>query len=249
MTDTDLVRRDIPGFPEYQADSDGEIWSVRNHNGLGSFRICKQFNGKYYRVNLYQSGLRYRRDVHVLIATAFHGKKPDGAICRHLDGNRNNNRPENLRWGTYKENVHDRIAHGTMGVKLTEAKVKEIIACIADGQVYRDIAKRFGVGMDAISCIARGQTWKHIPRSVMSEAIPDGLHANIEPVPRFRGRCSACGGTLAEGPSQQYVETRLGLMVQDGRLLIQGGRFRHRHCPAGGTEASVSPSGVRWTGD
>jgi hypothetical protein len=34
-------------------------------------------------------------------------------VCRHLDGNPINNRLENLRWGTHKENKADAIKHGT----------------------------------------------------------------------------------------------------------------------------------------
>ena len=43
--------------------------------------------------------------VHRLVCEAFHGKPPfDGAIVLHLDEDPSNNRPENLRWGTRKEN-------------------------------------------------------------------------------------------------------------------------------------------------
>jgi hypothetical protein len=45
--------------------------------------------------------------VHRLVCEAFHGPAPDGAnIVLHLDENALNNRPENLRWGTQKENLN-----------------------------------------------------------------------------------------------------------------------------------------------
>jgi hypothetical protein len=47
------------------------------------------------------------RKVHQLVCEAFHGPKPfDGAVVIHLDENALNNRPENLRWGTQKENLN-----------------------------------------------------------------------------------------------------------------------------------------------
>lgn len=43
--------------------------------------------------------------VHRFVCEAFHGPAPfDGAIVIHLDENAHNNRPENLKWGTHKEN-------------------------------------------------------------------------------------------------------------------------------------------------
>ncbi len=44
--------------------------------------------------------------IHLIVATAFHGEKPsDDHVVDHIDTNRKNNRPENLRWLTKLENV------------------------------------------------------------------------------------------------------------------------------------------------
>ena len=45
--------------------------------------------------------------IHRLVCEAFHGIAPfDRAVVLHLDENALNNRPENLRWGTQKENLN-----------------------------------------------------------------------------------------------------------------------------------------------
>jgi len=45
--------------------------------------------------------------VHQLVCAAFHGPKPfDKAVVIHLDEDGQNNRPENLKWGTQKENLN-----------------------------------------------------------------------------------------------------------------------------------------------
>ena len=50
---------------------------------------------------------QHPRKAHQLVCEAFHGQKPfDGAVVLHLDENALNNRPENLRWGTQKENLN-----------------------------------------------------------------------------------------------------------------------------------------------
>lgn len=42
-----------------------------------------------------------------LVGEAFHGPPPfDGAGVMHIDENAANNRPENLKWGTQKENLN-----------------------------------------------------------------------------------------------------------------------------------------------
>lgn len=44
--------------------------------------------------------------VHRIVATAFHGSQPlDKPIVDHIDTNRKNNRPENLRWVSRLENI------------------------------------------------------------------------------------------------------------------------------------------------
>lgn len=45
--------------------------------------------------------------VHRLVCEAFHGGPPDPtSIVIHLDEDATNNRPENLKWGTQKENLN-----------------------------------------------------------------------------------------------------------------------------------------------
>jgi len=50
--------------------------------------------------------------IHRLVCEAWHGPRPEGMECRHLDGNPFNNTPDNLRWGTSKENAQDTLRHG-----------------------------------------------------------------------------------------------------------------------------------------
>jgi hypothetical protein len=45
--------------------------------------------------------------IHRLVCEAFHGVAPfERAVVIHIDENALNNRPENLRWGTQKENLN-----------------------------------------------------------------------------------------------------------------------------------------------
>lgn len=45
--------------------------------------------------------------VHRLVCEAFHGPKPfEGAVVIHIDEDALNNRPENLKWGSMRENMN-----------------------------------------------------------------------------------------------------------------------------------------------
>lgn len=51
--------------------------------------------------------------VHVLVAAAFHGPRPEGLEVCHNDGNPQNNVASNLRYDTMSGNMLDRVKHGT----------------------------------------------------------------------------------------------------------------------------------------
>jgi hypothetical protein len=44
--------------------------------------------------------------MHRLICEAFHGEPKPGQVVLHLDEDATNNRPDNLRWGSQKENLN-----------------------------------------------------------------------------------------------------------------------------------------------
>lgn len=64
---------------------------------------------KYLRVGLCRDGELNMKKVHLLVAEAFIGPRPKGAVCRHLNDDPSDNRVENLRWGTASENQQDSV--------------------------------------------------------------------------------------------------------------------------------------------
>lgn len=103
-----------------------EVWraipySTYEASSLGRIRNCT--TGKIQQPQLGKDGYlfvgvrfldrKFSKKVHQLVCLAFHGVTPAGSECvRHLDGNKLNNQPCNLRWGTNKENAADTILHG-----------------------------------------------------------------------------------------------------------------------------------------
>ena len=101
--------------------------------------------------------------VHTLVCTAFHGEAPSTAheVC-HLNGNRSDNRAENLAWGTREENARDRTVHGTQNLcVLTWAQVDEIRARYVRGVVtQKALAREYGVGLNTIARVVRHETYR-----------------------------------------------------------------------------------------
>ena len=65
---------------------------------------------------------------HRLVLHAFVGECPFGCEALHINGNKLDNRLENLRWGTRKENVADSVVLSTIYVKVGKFLVIESTA-------------------------------------------------------------------------------------------------------------------------
>ena len=62
-----------------------------------------QWDGKRF---LYVVNRKSTYKVARLVCSAFNGIPKKGLVCMHLDEDSSNNKPENLKWGTQKENLN-----------------------------------------------------------------------------------------------------------------------------------------------
>jgi hypothetical protein len=114
-------------------------------------------------------GNRGRDYVHKIVLTTFVGPRPKGMECRHLNGDRGDNRLENLRWGTRMENLADMVRHGTDpqgerngAARLTDDAVRAIRSM--HWKFLEVLARRFGVTTLNVRAVVLGKTWKHVRR-------------------------------------------------------------------------------------
>ena len=99
----------------YFVDDEGNVWSNKNWRGYGLRKLTPFPNSYgYLAVKVCCNGGMKKAYIHKMVCKAFWGEKPsDTYDVRHLDGNKENNAPNNLCWGTRKENANDRKLHGT----------------------------------------------------------------------------------------------------------------------------------------
>lgn len=69
----------------------------------------KRKNYQYRQTELSNNGVKKTLHIAHLVCEAFHGPRPDGYQCMHLDGNCANDCADNLAWGTVYENSNEPI--------------------------------------------------------------------------------------------------------------------------------------------
>ena|SRR5689334_18303510 len=107
----------VTSDPDYEVSDRGRIRSWKVYRFRPGPRILNPplGHGGYPTAWLARGarGQGVKRMMHVLVAEAFLGKRPPGAVIRHLDGNPLNNTVANLAYGTNSENQRDAVQHGT----------------------------------------------------------------------------------------------------------------------------------------
>ena len=114
-----VIWRDIAGYPGYQISDTGEVKSlertiIRSDGQRKRVReriLRPRINNMGYKyVNLLCGGKATSKTVHKLVAIAFISNDNNKPCIDHVNGIRTDNRAENLRWCSYKENQNFPIA-------------------------------------------------------------------------------------------------------------------------------------------
>lgn len=148
----------------YAATSCGKIWSYKSKKFL---KPRVQRDG-YLLVNLYKDGVQKTYQLHRLIAGAYISNPNDLPQINHIDGNKFNNRIQNLE---YCDNSYNQLHR----YKLAKEKGEIIkmnnkgfnakkVKCIETGIIYNsgaECAKAMGLDASHISKCCRGVAKSH----------------------------------------------------------------------------------------
>lgn len=154
---------EVSSAPGYWVSDEGR---VRGKHG----KIRKLAPGSYgyLRCEIQVDGRAKWLTVHIEVCKAFHGDRPAGLLIRHLDGDKNNNRKDNLKYGTQKENKADQRRHGNAiegeshnWAKLRLEDVRDIRRRHASGETPTAIAERYGTTRNYIGDVVARRYWKH----------------------------------------------------------------------------------------
>ena len=98
---------------EYEVSNIGRVRSMKRYYGIVGRIMPQTIQRKgYYAVTFHMNNKAYCRKVHRLVIEAFK-PNPDNLPCiNHIDGNKLNNRIENLEWCTYQQNMQHAVRTG-----------------------------------------------------------------------------------------------------------------------------------------
>lgn len=114
--------KSVKDFPNYEVSNFGR---VRNKN---SGKILKtNDNDRYYFVELFNGGTSKRMRVHRLVAEAFVPKQDNKTMINHIDGDKHNNKAENLEWCDAEHNNRHAREHGLIHPGEYQKKWVEIV--------------------------------------------------------------------------------------------------------------------------
>src|SRR5699024_10981489 len=156
----------------YQVSNLGKVKGldriVPTKNGRTQFKkgmILKNKLGNhgYHYVILYKNNKQKSFTIHTLVAYEFIGERPeDNDVC-HIDGDRFNNKANNLRYDTRSENFLDFYRSGSKNPngKLTIKEVLEIRDLHKKEEYNRfQLAEKFGISYSQIGSIINRRNYK-----------------------------------------------------------------------------------------
>jgi hypothetical protein len=153
----------------YEVSSLGAVRRVMAGQGARAGKLIKLLPNKrgYHRCGLCRAGKPVQHLVHHLVAAAFIGPRPQGLHVNHRNGQKADNRPENLEYVTNAENTqHARTVLGydnsgprNGSARFTEADVLEMRAMRLRGMSYQTIADHFGCGQKTAWDNVTGRRW------------------------------------------------------------------------------------------
>lgn len=177
------VWKDIESCDGYQASNLGNIRSkqrrvwIERKNAASGWKNLKEKLIKpatdrrgylFFMAN--SEGRQKTTFVHRAVLFAFVGFRSPDVVVNHKDGQKTNNKLENLEFVTQQQNVDHAIATGLMNnsgehhglATATEPQVRKAHSLLALGVRTNDVAKQTGLTKAQVLHVMSGKRWQHL---------------------------------------------------------------------------------------
>ena len=173
---------------KYKVSNTGKVKGIDRKDSMG--RPVKgvvlkpnMSNSGYEQVGLSLNGIKTKFYVHRLVAKAFISNPNNKPCINHLDGDKRNNKVNNLEWTTQSENHKHAFKNGLRKItksqknaiskanrgfnnkhsKLTNKQVLEIRKLYkSEDLTTKEIADLYNITFSNVAQIVRRETWKHL---------------------------------------------------------------------------------------
>lgn len=162
------IWKTINGYTDYHISNYGNIKSFNQNKE----RILKpNDNGYgYLSVFLCLHNKRHKFYIHRLVAQTFIPNTNNKQEVNHKDGNKQNNRVDNLEWCTSSENHKHAFNLGLQSLygenhtqsKLTENNVLVIHGLCLSGMKQKEIGIIYNISQSHVYNIVNGKRWNHL---------------------------------------------------------------------------------------
>jgi hypothetical protein len=208
----------------YFIDTRGSVFSEHSDQYLKPFTNPSG----YLIVDIRHNHQSFYRQVHRLVAEAFIPNPNKLPTVNHIDGNKHNNRVDNLEWMSIKDNVRHAwntgLAKPRYGIDnpanvYTEEQIHKVCELLEVGTYQnKQIAEMCGVNVTLIRDIKFRGKWKQIASLYNIDHVPKGLKNYRKDIIRL----------INEGYTNREILRILELPVTKIRC-IEGIRYRYNH--------------------
>ena len=160
---------DFLGFPYYSVSNLGRV------SRMGKVKSLVDAKSGYKKVNLYHLNKVKTFAVHRLVMLAFVENIDNKPTVNHIDGNRQNNRLDNLEYADHKEQSYHRDhigpSKGKSSIRISGSNnpmsklTDDVVLSIYNENKelsHREVATKYNVDYERVRLIRKGEVWKHL---------------------------------------------------------------------------------------